>query len=823
MTDMKWKKAIKPVVVAVGAVIGLLILVSALVMIFGVTIRLDFLRSTIEKGAAEALGRPVKIEGSIELVPTLRPTVTVSGVAINNPPDWPERTFVSVALARTQIDIPDLLAREVTIGEITAQGVALHLTSDAKGRNNWAITSTNASQQPEEKGADTKKAPTTADASPEERRIRFTAIDRLSLTSIAVYYRDAVINKTVEFKIDEFSGSAKAGEPVRFVLDGNLQGHEYSFRIDGGSLESLRDRGSAWPLKFTGQVVGTPVEATGELDRQADEPRLHLGFSLGKVDIGAMLAWLKVADELEASTDRFSLTATLRGDSLNELVDQSEMAITLEGGQWILKDANTQARLPIQILEGSIRVKPEAPVSLNVQGKIDKTPVFFTIEGMPLADLVRQPESVTVHIGAEAAGAKLALDGELAMPIHTRDASLAMTFEGETLDSLGDLIQIDLPPFGPYLLKARFAVLETGYELSNLHFKVGASELDGTMKLNTSGAKPITEVNLTSKGIQLDDFSIEGWTPESGEPDRKDPVPSVSEGRQPKNDEKTASLLSPDVLNAFDAIVSIDVAHVLSGADELGGGKLVFAVRDGQFSMDPLRLDIPGGSVQVGFAYLPTTSDKTVHLNAQIDRFDIGILIRRIYPERKLAGLLSLDVELDGTAPNLKHLLANTSGRVDFAFWPKNLDAGIVDLWAVNLITMLSEQVDDEPSSTLNCMVARFDLEEGLMKEKTIFMDTTRMSVYADSTIDFKAEEIEVLAAPEAKRPEYFSLATPVKIHGTFDDFNIGINKLSIAKTAVSFITSPITVPFKRLFSGKIPADGKIACEEAWRMEVSDD
>lgn len=265
---MKWKKAIKPVVVAVGAMIGLLALVSAVVVISGMTIRLDFLRPAIEKGAAEALGRPVKIEGPIELVPTLRPTVTVSGVAISNPPDWPDQQFVSVALARTQIDIPDLLAREITIGEITAQGVALHLASDAQDRNNWEITGVDENHKPGKKTAETKKAPTTADASPEKRRIRFTAIDRLSLTDIAVHYRDAVINKAVDFNIDEFSGSAKAGEPVQFVLDGSLQGHEYSFRIDGGSLESLRDRGSAWPLKLSGKVVGTPVEATGELDRQ---------------------------------------------------------------------------------------------------------------------------------------------------------------------------------------------------------------------------------------------------------------------------------------------------------------------------------------------------------------------------------------------------------------------------------------------------------------------------------------------------------------------------------------------------------------------------
>lgn len=80
-----------------------------------------------------------------------------------------------------------------------------------------------------------------------------------------------------------------------------------------------------------------------------------------------------------------------------------------------------------------------------------------------------------------------------------------------------------------------------------------------------------------------------------------------------------------------------------------------------------------------------------------------------------------------------------------------------------------------------------------------------------------------MLAAPKAKRPEYFSLATPVKIQGTFSDFGMGINKLSIAKTAVSFITSPITVTFKRLFSGTVPENSKLACEKAWGIAPAAD
>ena len=812
-TILKWT------VLAITGIVGLLVLIAVIVVIFGVTIRLDFLRPSIEKGVSEALDRPVTIEGAIELVPSMRPTVTVSDLTIDNPPDLQEHPFFKVALARTQIDLPDLLAREISIGEITAEGFELHLVSDAQGRNNWIINADREKQYSEKKPIEKKKTSATTNGSPADRRIRFTALDQLSLKDIRMTYYDAVMNQTIELKVVEFSGSAKAGEPVQFDLSGRLQGQDYRFHIDGGSLVDLRDRQASWPLKISGQVAGTPIDASGELNREEAEPRLHLGFSVDSVNIGALLAELNIAEDLDASTERFAIDAMLVGDSLYELIARSKLSITLEGGQWTLQDPNTQAKLPIQIVNGNITVAPEQPITLKVNGRIDQAPIAFSMTGMSLIDLINQPDAMTVHIAVQAVGALLKFDGRLAMPIQSRDSSLTMTFEGETLNTLEELIPVDLPPFGPYRLEARFAVVETGYELSNLHLKVGDSQLDGSLKLVTLRDKPRTDIRLTSQQLQLDDFSTAGWSTETRgtHMEKLTPSPDAQKVREP--DQHANGLLSPDVLNAFDAKMDVEVAQVLSGNDNLGGGMLGIAIQDGRLSIEPLHLDVPGGSIQMGFGYHPTANSASVHLNAHIDRFDVGILVRRIDPDKKLGGRLSLDVELEGTAPERKQFLANTSGHIDFAFWPENLASGIIDLWAVNLITVLSEKVDDEPSSTLNCMVARFDLENGLMQEKAIFMDTTRMSVSADATVDFREQKIDVLAVPTAKRPEYFSLATPVKVRGTFSDFGIGVNKLSLAKTVVSFITSPITVTFKRLFAGKVPEDGVAACAEAWNMD----
>jgi hypothetical protein len=102
------------------------------------------------------------------------------------------------------------------------------------------------------------------------------------------------------------------------------------------------------------------------------------------------------------------------------------------------------------------------------------------------------------------------------------------------------------------------------------------------------------------------------------------------------------------------------------------------------------------------------------------------------------------------------------------------------------------------------------------MQERTIFMDTTNMSIEGEATINFKTRQLDLRAAPKAKRPEFFSLATPIKMSGKFDDFGVKINVIRLAGTTVSFVTSPLHVPLRRIFAREIPEDGREACLEAW-------
>lgn len=59
-------------------------------------------------------------------------------------------------------------------------------------------------------------------------------------------------------------------------------------------------------------------------------------------------------------------------------------------------------------------------------------------------------------------------------------------------------------------------------------------------------------------------------------------------------------------------------------------------------------------------------------------------------------------------------------------------------------------------------MTGQFDLDDGLMRTKSLILDTTRVRVNGSGTVDFRTEEVDLVLQPAPKRPQFYSLATPL-------------------------------------------------------------
>ena len=589
-----------------------------------------------------------------------------------------------------------------------------------------------------------------------------------------------------------------------------------AFDVTGFTLTSRIRDGQVKNSPFKATVNKVRLKGQLSLDLRGTVPEFKFKIDTTRVDIGLLLAELNVAKGLDAVVAGFGLDLHLKGSNLRTILKRSEFTARMKNGKWTLKDPNTGAILVIHIVKCDVEASAGQPVVWNIEGRVKEEPVKIQIKGSPLAVLAEEKVKVPINILAEAAGVKLELSTAVDLPIEDRDVEFTMLLGGDRLNSINSFAEVDLPPYGPYELGGRFLLKKSGYYLNDLKVRVNQSHMTGKMSLVTQKQPPFLDIDLTTPTLQINDFRVGDWSPveSTNEADRQEtadkaPAATVS------GEQEELAILTPEFMRKLDARFDLKVQQVLSGEDTLGSGGLAAGLEKGRFFVDPLQLNIPGGSVNIAFVYEPTETDAWLEARANIEELDFGILARRIKPETEMGGWLSLDIDLNSRAESLETIMHHANGIIDFAVVPENLEADLFELWAVNLLTSVLPQLDSEKTSKVNCAVFRFDIKDGMMTSDAIFADTTKMQVGGEAKVNFKTEEVYLAMAPKAKKAEFFSLATPIQVKGTFTDYKIGVKPGGLIGTAVRFITSPVVVPIQRAFTEKVAADGKAACSEA--------
>jgi hypothetical protein len=575
--------------------------------------------------------------------------------------------------------------------------------------------------------------------------------------------------------------------------------------------------GRMWPSPFSANLVGVTFSGATALDLRSDVPEASVWVAAENVDIGGLLRQLHVVKELDSRVDSLRVELIGRGSRLGEMLERSSLLAELGSGQLTLKDPNSTVKIAIELSKGIARALPGQRVSVDLDGRIDVTPIAIRIASGALPDFLRASGRVPFSLTAEAADTRLELSGTATLPFSQREAELSLAVRGTRLDTLNTLARVQLPLWGPWEIGGSFRMSGGGYEVPDLNVRVGDSSLVGHGSLTTAGVRPRLDVDLAARRIQLDDFKLAGWSAVDKKESKPEQAMSVEQLRAKARAAAAQGqkLLSPQVLHSLDAYLHVAVAEVLSGKDQLGNGELKAQLQDGRLALEPAEVSVPGGSAKLALSYEP--SDTDVHVGAQIDvsRFDYGILARRIKPDIDMKGLFSLHMRVESQAPSLDALMQHANGRIDFEVWPHDLKAGIFDLWAVNLFLALLPAVDPAAESKVNCVIGRFDLRDGKLTQDQILLDTSRMRVGGKGTVDFGTEALYFRLVPTAKTPQFFSLATPIEVNGTITNFKIGVSGSDVLETSVRLFTSVIVVPLQKLFQRGVPRDGSDVCVSA--------
>ncbi|MFT5699226.1 MAG: hypothetical protein ACI8ZB_002083 [Desulforhopalus sp.] len=461
---------------------------------------------------------------------------------------------------------------------------------------------------------------------------------------------------------------------------------------------------------------------------------------------------------------------------------------------------------------------PGEPLNLATNGNVSGFDYTLDISLGSLEELLLNNRT-WIEVQADIAETRLSFSGNVDSSTAIKSLLLKARVEGDDFSSLNDLLQLDLPPLKSYELETNLHLRPNEYELQKMIIKTGSSSLIGVASVLKSDESTKVDVKLTSEVIQLDDFLFDNWSwfeDESVDESTDKADQTVKKGKRKTVEDKEATpensrIIDGKLLAGLEVHLDIESKKVLSGEDELGGSRLLGTIDDGRIKIDPLMIQLPGGKIEMMASFKPGAEKSEADLIIDIENFDIGVFVRRSKPESDMGGLVNLDVNLHSTAATIPQMLKNGNGYFDFSGNLENFGAGVINLWAVNLVAAIVSNAEKQKSQ-LNCAVGRWSATDGVLHSDVFFIDTDKIRICAEGTVNLKDERIDIKVKPKAKKAQFFSLATPLEVHGSFTDINVGIGRGGVLGTAIQFIASPVSAPIKRTFTAKIPKDGSDVC-----------
>jgi uncharacterized protein involved in outer membrane biogenesis len=458
---------------------------------------------------------------------------------------------------------------------------------------------------------------------------------------------------------------------------------------------------------------------------------------------------------------------------------------------------------------------PGKAFQLTLEGSTLEEPYEVFIKAASLEELLEENKS-WLDIEAKIANAILNFSGNVDLAEVNRSLKLKLEITGEGLQNFNRLLQLDLPPIPSYGLDASLVARKGLIEMTDLKLYVADSVLTGTMKADATGPVPEAVLDLHSPLVQINDFVFDDWSPFQDEEEAVHAAQEIHAEEAEKVTEQAAArleqaekvreILSPGSLASINGSITVSADKVLSGKDQLGSGKIVAALQEGRISLDPIELNIPGGSLSLSMSVKPGRESSEAVLRVLVENFDFGVLARRADPKTNMGGIINIDIDLQSTARDFSDLLAEGNGYFDFSAKPENLQSGIMDLWAINVISaIVSNAVKGQ--SNIEYLVGRWTMKEGYLESNVFVIDTTRMRICGKGWVDFRKHKLNLEIAPSPKKPEFFSLATPITIQGDFEDFGLAITPGGLIGTGIKFVISPLQVPLQTIFDKPIPAD----------------
>ena len=396
------------------------------------------------------------------------------------------------------------------------------------------------------------------------------------------------------------------------------------------------------------------------------------------------------------------------------------------------------------------------------KGTYAKQPITANLVGGALLSLRDASEPYPIDLKLANGPTTVALNGTVQDPLHFAGAAVKLAFAGPDMSLLLPLTGIAIPKTPPYRVTGNLDFADGVVKFQNFAGRVGSSDLEGSIDVDTKPARKVLTANLHSKLVDLKDLG--GFIgAEPGDADKGTKRPVASNGRVLPTDP-----ISVPRLNVADVHLKYTAGRIEGRRQPLDNMRADLDIVNGNVHLHPISFGIGRGTIS-GDIELVERAKQALAAKATIDfkQVDVDKLLTAAGVGQG-AGAISGRAVIDGYGSSIAQMLGDGNGELKLYMGAGgNLSALLVDLSGLEFGNALLSALGLPQRAAIQCLVTDFVLKGGEATSRLTMLDTDEARVGITGDVNLRDEALNLTLRTEAKHFSIGSLPAPINIRGS--------------------------------------------------------
>jgi uncharacterized protein involved in outer membrane biogenesis len=587
--------------------------------------------------------------------------------------------------------------------------------------------------------------------------------------------------------------AAKTGRSAS--IDGNLKVRLWSWSptVD---IEGLRIGNPPWatqPLMFGAQSISVTVSVARLLRGQ---------IVLPKVEILGPRVNLERDKSGRASWEFSTLTGAPGAKAGKPTQLPAVRLLVIRDGR-----LNVEDQIKNMTLSGSITAGEEAGTQKNsafelrLAGTLNAKPLKVEFNGGPLVNLnPHTPYDFNVSIMASTIHVSAVVS--ITKPFDLSEFTAKLHLSGEDLADAYYLTGLALPNTPQYDIAGEVKRTDALFQIDGLRGRIGASDIEGSLGVDTSQKRLALKAKLTSKNLDFKDLAPSLGTQAAPVAEMKAGAHSVAVTRKPKPDKNAKLLPDADLqlnrVRGMDADVTYHAESVTAPRLPMKEVSFHILLNAGDLKIAPLSFVLDQGAV-AGTVEIDARQDNPeTSIDMHVDHIDLSQFKSAKATDAPLSGTLQGRIQVHGFGSSLHKLASTADGGLGVAIPHGQISDVLAELTGVNVLKGLGLLFSNNNRKTeIRCGVIDFEATKGNLQSKTLFVDTTNVLITGRGDIQLSSEDVNLSLQGDPKHLRLVRLHAPVSVTGTLADPTFGIKpeKLAVqagAAAALGVLLTPV-------------------------------